>query len=90
MVLVVKNLPTNAEDRRDVGYTSLGWEDPLEKEMVTHSSILENLVDRGGWWAICNPWSHNPIQLATKQQQPCSCFVICNTVKISDHHNLSL
>ena len=28
---------------------SLGWEDPLEKEMATHSSILawENLMDRG-------------------------------------------
>ena len=28
---------------------SLGWEDPLEKEMVTHSSILawENPMDRG-------------------------------------------
>jgi len=32
---------------------SLGWEDPLEKEMATHSSILglENLMDRGAWWA---------------------------------------
>ena len=33
---------------------SLGWEDPLEKEMVTHSSILawENPMDRGAWRAI--------------------------------------
>ena len=32
---------------------SLGREDPLEKEMVTHSSILslENPMDRGAWWA---------------------------------------
>ena len=32
---------------------TLGWEDPLEKEMATHSSILawENLMDRGAWWA---------------------------------------
>ena len=32
---------------------SPGWEDPLEKEMVTHSSILawKNLMDRGAWWA---------------------------------------
>ena len=29
----------------------LGWEDPLEKEMATHSSILENPMDRGAWWA---------------------------------------
>ena len=31
----------------------LGQEDPLEKDMATHSSILawENLMDRGGWHA---------------------------------------
>ena len=33
---VVKNLPAKQETR--VG--SLGWEDPLEKGMATHSSIL--------------------------------------------------
>ena len=31
---------------------SLGWEDPLEKGMATHSSIcLENPMDRGVWQA---------------------------------------
>ena len=32
---------------------SWGWEDPLEKEMATCSSILawENPMDRGAWWA---------------------------------------
>ena len=39
MVLVVKNPPANAGDIRNAGL-SLGWEDPLEKDMVTHSSIL--------------------------------------------------
>ena len=34
---MVKNLPTNAGDVRD---EVLGQEDPLEKEMATHSSIL--------------------------------------------------
>ena len=32
----VKNLPAVQEIR----VRSLGWEDPLEKEMATHSSIL--------------------------------------------------
>ena len=32
----VKNLPAIQETR----VQSLGWEDPLEKEMATHSSIL--------------------------------------------------
>ena len=32
---------------------SLGWEDPLEKEMATHPSILglENLMDSTAWWS---------------------------------------
>ena len=38
---MVKNLPANAGDLRDIGdIQSLGQEDPLEKEMATHSSIL--------------------------------------------------
>jgi len=42
---VVKNLPAMRETR----VPSLGWEDPLEKEMATHSSILglENPMDGG-------------------------------------------
>ena len=32
---------------------SLGWEDPLEEDMATHSSILACRIpiDRGAWWA---------------------------------------
>ena len=44
--LVVKNLPAMQEPQ--VG--SLGWEDPLEEDMETHSSILA--------WRI--PWSEEP------------------------------
>ena len=36
MVHMVKNLPTMWETQ----VQSLGWEDLLEKEMATHSSIL--------------------------------------------------
>ena len=47
VVLVIKNLPTNAGDIGDVG-SILGQEDPLEKGMATHSSILawRILMDR--------------------------------------------
>ena len=33
---------------------SLGWEDPLEEGMATHSSILAWRIpmDRGAWWVI--------------------------------------
>ena len=34
-----KNPPANAQDTGDGGSIP-GWEDPLEKEMATHSSIL--------------------------------------------------
>ena len=44
--LVVKNLPPNAGDSGSI----LGREDPLEKEMATHSSILA--------WEI--PWTEEP------------------------------
>ena len=32
---------------------SLGWEDPLEEELATHSSVLawEISMDRETWWA---------------------------------------
>ena len=36
---VVKKLPTK-EETRETWVQSLGQEDPLEKEMATHSSIL--------------------------------------------------
>ena len=67
MAQTVKNLPA----REETWAWSLGWKDPLEKEMATHSSILA--------WEI--PWTEEPGGLqsmgsqraeynwATKQQQ---------------------
>ena len=46
MAQLVKNLPAMQETR----VQSLGWEDPLEKGMETHSSILT--------WEI--PWTEEP------------------------------
>ena len=43
---IVKNLPA----MRETWVRSLGWEDPLEKGMATHSSILA--------WRI--PWIEEP------------------------------
>ena len=45
----VKNLPT----KRETIVQSLGWEDLLEKDMATHSSILawKKPIDGGAWWA---------------------------------------
>ena len=46
---MVKNLPAMGE----AWVRSLGWEDPLEEGMATHSSILAWRIpkDRGAWWA---------------------------------------
>ena len=46
---MVKNLPTMWE----IQVQSLGWEDPLEKERTTHSSISA--------WEI--PWTEEPRRL---------------------------
>ena len=35
----VKN-PPSVQEMQETWVRSLGWEDPLEEEMVTHSSIL--------------------------------------------------
>ena len=49
VALSVKNPPTMQE----TWVLSLGWDDPLEEEMATDSSILAWRIsmDRGGWWA---------------------------------------
>ena len=44
---------------------SLGWEDPLEKEMAIYSSILaKNPVDRGAWWATAHGVAKGPTGLS--------------------------
>ena len=52
---MVKNMPAMQEPQ--VG--SLGWEDPLEKGMATHSSVLA--------WRI--PWTEEPHQLQSMDLQ---------------------
>ena len=46
---MVKNLPA----MREVWIQSLGWEDPLEEGMATHSTIPAWRIptDRAAWWA---------------------------------------
>ena len=67
VALVVKNLAANAGDTVDAG-----WEDPLEKEMAIHSSILalENPMYRGIWWATVHWVTKSWTQLSTHTTQP--------------------
>ena len=55
MTQTVKNLPAIQETR----VPSQSWEDPLEKEMATHSSVLA--------WRI--PWTEGPGGLQFKGPQ---------------------
>ena len=62
MAQTVKNLPAV----RETWVRSLAWEDPLEKEMTTHSSILPWRIpwteEPGGY----SPWGHK--ELDTPEQ----------------------
>ena len=66
LVLVVKNTSANAGDIRDVVH-SLGWEDPLEEGIATHSSILAwktAMVSRA-WWATVHKVAKSDMTEAT-------------------------
>ena len=69
MVVVIENNDTLASlvaqrlkrlpPMRETWVRSLGWEDPLEKEMAIHSSILA--------WRI--PWTEKPSRLPSMGSQ---------------------
>ena len=50
---------------------SLGCEDPLEREMTTHSRFLPGKSHSQRSMAIYSPWGHKRVEcdLVTKQQQ---------------------
>ena len=62
---VVKNLPAAQE----MMVRSLGGEDPLEKEVATHSSILFGKSQGQRSLAGYSPWGHRRVilDLVTKQ-----------------------
>ena len=47
---------------------SLDWEDPLVEGMATHSSILENPMDSGAWWATDHGLTKRQTQLSSQAQ----------------------
>ena len=59
---VVKSLPANAGDLKEMWIQSLGQEDPLKEEMATHSSILARKIPRmkeSGY----SPWGHKELDM---------------------------
>ena len=64
---MVKNLPGNAGDIRDVGSTPRSGRSPGGGHGNPFQySCLENPMDRGAWWAIVDRvakgWTHNSIK----------------------------
>ena len=55
---VVKNPPT-MQETQETQFRSLGWADPLEKEMITHASILA--------WEI--PWTEESGRIQSMESQ---------------------
>ena len=60
---LVAQLVKNPPAMQETWVPSLGWEDPLEKEMATHSSILA--------WRI--PWTEGPGGLQSRGLQSQTC-----------------
>ena len=65
---MVKNPPSRRfgfNPPRETWVQSLGWEDPLEEGIETHSSVLAWRIpmDRGAWWAAVHRGSKSWTQL---------------------------
>ena len=58
MAQQVKNLPA-MQEMQETWVQSLGWEDPLEEEMATHSCILAGKI----------PWTEEPNGLQSMGSQ---------------------
>ena len=48
MTLILTQIGKNVPAMQETWVASLGWEDPLEKGMSTHSSILAWIEEPGG------------------------------------------
>ena len=70
---VVKNMPA-MQETQETRVQSLGQEDPLEKKMATHSSILA--------WEI--PWTEKPGGLQSMDHKE------SDTTEVTEHENYKL
>ena len=80
MAQVAKNLPA-MQEVQEMWVQSLAWEDPLEEEMATYSSILAWKIpmDRGAWQTtVCGVakikfflYSHCNVKRKDKYQRHC-------------------
>ena len=74
------------QETQETQVQSLGWEDPLEKEMATHSSILAWRIPGMGSLVGCCLWGHTESDTteATQQQQQQQCVCVLSRVRLCD------
>ena len=66
MAQTIKNLPLVQETQSQ----TLGWEDPLEKEIATHSSFLPGEFHGQRSLAGYSPWGHKESDRAEQLRLP--------------------
>ena len=71
VVSLVAQMVKNPFTTQETWVWSLGQEDPLEKRMTIHSSILAWRIpmDRGAWWSIVHGVAKSQTQLSDEQQK---------------------
>ena len=53
------------QETQEMGVQSLGWEDPLEREMATPSSILAGKKSHGQRNMVgYSPWGHKELDMS--------------------------
>ena len=76
-VLVVKNLPLNAGDPRDLGSApGSGISPEIGKDTLLQYSCLENSMGSVSWWATVHGATKNRKQLSTHTQGQCNTHLI--------------
>ena len=74
---VVKNPPAVQETL----VPSLDWEDPLEKEMATHSSVFTWKISRTEGPGSYSPWGHKESD-TTEQLITHAILILCYSTKL--------
>ena len=81
---MVKNPPAKARDSRDVGLIpGLGREDPLEKEMATHSIFLPGKSHGQRSLMGYGPWDHKELDTTEQLNTHTHCRSISGSTKLS-------
>ena len=69
VVRVVKNLPANAGDAKDVGsIPGWGWSPGVGNSNPLWYYCLENSIDRGTWWATVHGVTKNQTRLSMRAE----------------------